>query len=87
MSFTNYTVAVDFEGLDLPLPNNYRYITRDSNGFVQGWRDRPIVTEFGMSGGEELPITFGRQAENKTVIRKYRRRGCANIISLTGVVD
>lgn len=49
MSFTNYTVAVDFEGLDLPLPNNYRYITRDSNGFVQGWRDRPIVTEFGMS--------------------------------------
>lgn len=90
MNFNSYTVTVDFEGLELPLPNNYRYITRDSNGFIQGWRDKPIATEFGMAGGGELPITFGHQSsheELKTVIRKYRRRGCANLIALTGAVE
>nr|DAO31747.1 MAG TPA: hypothetical protein [Caudoviricetes sp.] len=92
MNFSSYTVTVDFEGLELPLPNNYRYITRDSNGFIQGWRNKPTDTEFGMSGGgEELPITFGHQSSNeelKTVIRKYRRRrGNTGLIAITGAVE
>ena len=43
-----------------------------------------------MSGGEELPITFGHQSSNdelKTVIRKYRRRGNTGIIAITGAVE
>lgn len=90
MNFSSYTVTVDFEGLELPLPNNYRYITRDRFGFIQGWRNKPTATEFGMSGGEELPITFGHQSssdELKTVIRKYRRRGKTGLIAITGAVE
>lgn len=90
MNFRSYTVTVDFEGLELPLPNNYRYITRDRFGFIQGWRDKPTDTEFGMSGGEESPITFGHQSSNdelKTVIRKYRRRGKTRLIAITGAVE
>lgn len=83
-------MAVDFEGLELPIPNNYRYITRDRFGFTQGWRNKPTDTEFGMSGGEELPIIFGHQSSNeelKTVIRKYRRRGNTGLIAITGAVE
>ncbi|HHV9526424.1 TPA: hypothetical protein ACUQTZ_004043 [Escherichia coli] len=43
-----------------------------------------------MSGGEELPITFGHQSsheELKTVIRKYRRRGNTGLIAITGAVE
>lgn len=90
MNFRSYTVTVDFEGLELPLPNNYRYITRDRFGFIQGWRSKPTDTEFGMSGGEESPITFGHQSSNdelKTVIRKYRRRGNTGLIAITGAVE
>ena len=90
MNFRSYTVAVDFEGLELPIPNNYRYITRDRFGFTQGWRNKPTDTEFGMSGGEELPIIFGHQSSNeelKTVIRKYRRRGNTGLIAITGAVE
>lgn len=87
--FYSYTDTVDFEGIQLPLPNNYRYITRDRFGFIQGWRNKPTHTEFGMSGGEELPITFGHQSgENLPVVaRKYRRRKITRqLISLTGSV-
>ena len=90
MNFDSYTVTVDFEGLELPLHNNYRYITRDRNGFIQGWQNKPTDTEFGMSCGEELPITFGHQSSNdelKTVIRKYRRRGKTRLIAITGAVE
>ena len=78
MNFSSYTVTVDFEGLELPLPNNYRYITRDRFGFIQGWRNKPTDTEFGMSGGEELPIlaaklaAFGKRVSQHFFTRGYR---------------
>ena len=40
-NFRSYTQEVDFEGIRLPLPNIYRYITRDEYGFINAWRDKP----------------------------------------------
>lgn len=46
--FYSYTDTVDFEGIQLPLPNIYRYITRDERGFIEAWRAKPVRDlEFG----------------------------------------
>lgn len=88
LNFRSYTQTVDFEGVKIPLPNIYRYITRDKFGFICAWREKPkkVGDEFG--DGYEMPITLGhQQGENLTVvIRKYRRSRTNSIISIFGIV-
>ncbi|QMP82689.1 hypothetical protein PJM35_0088 [Salmonella phage vB_SenS_UTK0007] len=88
LNFRSYTQTVDFEGVNIPLPNIYRYITRDKFGFICAWREKPkkVGDEFG--DGSEMPITLGhQQGENLTVvIRKYRRSRTNSIISIFGIV-
>lgn len=90
-NFRSYTVEVDFEGIKIPLPNIYRYITRDEHGFVNAWRNRPHHDAFygGFTNGDEMPITLGhdpRGYELPPVIRKYRKSKNQGIISLTGII-
>ncbi|UGL62388.1 hypothetical protein JLBYU10_28 [Escherichia phage JLBYU10] len=90
--FYSYTDTVDFEGIQLPLPNIYRYITRDERGFIEAWRTKPVRDlEFGgfRSLEGELPICFGHQSGESlpVVARKYRRHKITRqLISLTGKV-
>lgn len=87
LNFRSYTQTVDFEGVKIPLPNIYRYITRDKFGFICAWREKPkkIGDEYG--DGSEIPITLGyQQGENLTVVmRKYRRSRTNSIISIFGI--
>lgn len=88
-NFRSYTVEVDFEGIKLPLPNIYRYITRDENGFIQAWRNRPQrdLTYGGFTGDGELPITLGHQnSDVEPVVRKYRRKRTNCIVSVFGII-
>lgn len=88
-NFRSYTQEVDFEGIKLPLPNIYRYITRDEYGFINAWRDKPkkVGNEYG--DGSEMPITLGHQTgENITaVMRKYRRSRTNSVISIFGIQE
>lgn len=90
--FYSYTDTVDFEGIQLPLPNIYRYITRDERGFIEALRAKPVRDlEFGgfRSLEGELPICFGHQSGESlpVVARKYRRHKITRqLISLTGKV-
>lgn len=90
--FYSYTDTVDFEGIQLPLPNIYRYITRDERGFIEAWRTKPVRDlEFGgfRSLEGELPICFGHQSGESlpVVARKYRHHKITRqLISLTGKV-
>lgn len=88
-NFRSYTQEVDFEGLKLPLPNIYRYITRDKYGFICAWRDKPqkVGDEYG--DGSEMPITLGHQTgENVTVVmRKYRRSRTNSLVSIFGIME
>lgn len=92
LNFRSYTQMVDFEGVNIHLPNIYRYITRDKFGFICAWREKPkkIGDEYGdeYGDGSEMPITLGhQQGENLTVVmRKYRRSRTNSIISIFGIV-
>lgn len=87
-NFRSYTQEVDFEGLKLPLPNIYRYITRDKYGFICAWRDKPkkVGDEYG--DGSEMPITLGHQTgEHSVVMRKYRRSRTNSLVSIFGIME
>lgn len=90
-NFRSYTVEVDFEGIKIPLPSSYRYITRDEYGFVKAWRNRPeLDAVYGdFTRHDEMPITLGhdpRGYELPPVVRKYRKSKNQGIISLTGII-
>lgn len=88
-NFRSYMQEVDFEGIKLPLPNIYRYITRDKYGFINACRDKTkkVGNEYG--DGSEMPITLGHQTgENvAAVMRKYRRSRTNSIISIFGIQE
>ena len=90
LNFRSYSSEVDFEGIKIHLPNIYRYITRDENGFIQAWQDKPerdrVYGGFRCRG--VMPITLGHQGgEVEPVIRKYRRKRANCIISVFGIVE
>lgn len=88
-NFESYTSIVDFQGLKLPLPNIYRYITRDENNFIHAWRSKPSrdFTFGGWRGDNEMPITLGyhKGVGLKPIAINYRRSD-GRLISENGVV-
>ncbi|HHL8612842.1 TPA: hypothetical protein ACQ75A_001021 [Escherichia coli] len=91
MSFRSYVDLVDFDGVTVPLPNTYNYISIDEFGFLQCWRNKPVASELGgFTGGNDLPITIGHNKDwmgLERKIRKYRRIGKIALISKNGVEE
>lgn len=89
-NFDNYTAIVNFQGLELPLPNIYRYITRDENNFIHAWRSKPErdFTFGGWRSSSELPITLGyhKAVGLKPVSIKYRHKD-GRLISTNGWIE
>lgn len=90
-NFRSYTVEADFEGIKIPLPNIYRYITRDKNGFINAWQNRPTLDNIDgcYFAAEERPITLGHDSASMgkdPAIRKYRRKRSNCIISVFGII-
>lgn len=88
MSFTKYTTTVDFEGVKVDIPPQYKYISRDKYGMVCAWVGKPAHDGFGAGNGEEYPLRLGHQSgvDLKPILRKYRSKTDGGVIFLTGAI-